>query len=114
MRSPIRFPQALRAWNTEGFERCLKTELEQLPAGAFPLHLAADAGGFVDHREISVILLKSEEDGASLQVRFGVFFREMPVACNCSEEPERRLGYCEWRLSIDKASGEGKFTLLSD
>jgi hypothetical protein len=105
---------ALRAWPSDDFARALKADLEALPAGTLPLHLATTQGGLVDDSDISVSVLTHTDDAAAIRARVGVFFTEAVGGCNCHDDPIRANGYCLLEVSIHKRTAAADFVLLPD
>lgn len=86
-RTLIPFSAALREWPGESFARELERAIEALPADTLSDCIFA---------------------------RFGVFFREILLACSCGDEPRFLDAYCELTLEIDWHDGSGRFALISD
>jgi hypothetical protein len=105
-------PDSLRAWQTNSFNQTLKRELRALPGGTLPLHKGTTQGGLVDDSDIAVTILRSSEDGSSIQAEIGVFFHEIVGGCSCGDDPVADNSYCELRITIDKISAEAHFSLI--
>ncbi len=101
-----------QAFDDGSFERALKQELENLPAGTLPLEQGTSRGGIVDDRDISVTVISTQDTGNTLQARVGIFFTEIVGGCGCGDDPVPENTYCEMRVSIDKRSSEAEFALL--
>ena len=106
------FTQSLRSWQSSGFSRSLKSEIEGLPAGALPLAKGTRQGGRVDDSEISATIISCSDRGDCIEARVGVFFNELVGGCSCGDEPFVANTYCELRVAIDKASAEATFAVI--
>ena len=102
-----------QTWNHGSFERDLKRELENLPAGTLPLTQATSRGGIVDDRDISVTVISTQETGGIIQSRVGIFFTEIVGGCGCGDDPIPEHSYCEMRVSIDKRSSKAEFEVIA-
>ncbi|MFC1772631.1 glucosamine--fructose-6-phosphate aminotransferase [Pseudomonadota bacterium] len=107
-------PRSLRQWGQPTFESALKQELQQLEPHLLPLQHAVTEGGLVDGSPIEATITKSEDDGAHINVKAGIFFTEMVPSCSCGDEPQSKPVYCELIIKIDKDSAETEFILCLD
>jgi len=94
------------------FEKALKRELENLPAGTLPLEQGTSRGGFVDDSDISVTVIHAKQNESSIQAKVGVFFTEIIVGCSCGDDPIAENAYCELLICIDKTTSEAEFMLI--
>ena len=94
------------------FEKALKRELENLPAGSLPLEQGTSRGGFVDDSDISVSVINTQQSGNSIQAKVGVFFTEIIVGCSCGDEPIAENAYCEMLVCIDQTTSEAEFVII--
>ncbi|MBI5462284.1 MAG: glucosamine--fructose-6-phosphate aminotransferase [Gammaproteobacteria bacterium] len=109
-----KFINAVRDWNTEAFARSLKREIAYLGKGVLPLDKGVTYGGAVDDSELTVTLLRSDDDGPVIVAHVGVFFTEVIGGCSCGDEPTPTPAYCELRIRIDKATAEAELALVSE
>ena len=103
---------ALRESRSSQFEKALKLELENLPAGTLPLENGTSRGGFVDDSDISVTVINTRQNENSIQAKIGVFFTEIIVGCGCGDEPVPENAYCEMLISIDRRTSEARFEVI--
>ena len=94
------------------FEKALKHELENLPAGTLPLEKGTNRGGFVDDSDISVTVINVAQSENSIQAKVGVFFTEIIVGCGCGDDPMPENAYCEMLISIDRTTFTAKFEVI--
>ena len=94
------------------FETALKQELENLPAGTLPLEKGTSRGGFVDDSDISVTVIKVEQNENGIQAKVGVFFTEIIVGCGCGDDPMPENAYCEMLVSIDRTASAAEFEVI--
>jgi hypothetical protein len=106
--------RSLGQWGQPAFERTLKQELQQLKPNLLPLQYAVTEGGLVDGSPIEATITTSEDDGAHINVKAGIFFTEMVPSCSCGDEPQAKPVYCELIIKIDKDSAETEFKLCLD
>lgn len=120
MRAPLpslampRFTRALRDWGSDVFAETLKSEIMQLETGVLPLDKGGSLGGYVDDSEMSITIISVIGNEKTIEVRIGVFFRELLAGCSCGDEPSPENAYCEIRVTIDKATAEAQFTVVED
>jgi hypothetical protein len=103
---------ALRVSRPGQFEKALKHELENLPAGTLPLENGTSRGGFVDDSNISVTVINARQYEHSIQAKIGIFFTEIIVGCGCGDEPMPENAYCEMLISIDKSTSAARFRVI--
>jgi len=94
------------------FEKALKRELENLPAGTLPLENGTSRGGFVDDSDISVTVINVKQDENSFQAKVGIFFTEIIAGCGCGDDPMPENAYCEMLIIIDKTTSDAKFEVI--
>ncbi len=70
--------------------------------------------GWVDRDGFEVALQRVEEAQGVIRAVLGIFFTEVLMACNCSDEPPRQRVYCRVELVLDVATAEARFSLLSE
>jgi len=103
---------ALRESRSGRFEKALKHELENLPAGTLPLENGTSRGGFVDDSNISVTVISTRQNENSIQAKVGVFFTEIITGCGCGDEPMPENAYCEMLISIDRTTSAARFEVI--
>jgi len=103
--------QSLHQWGQPDFEHILKKELQQLHPDQLPLQQAVTEGGLVEDSPIEATIIRSEDDGAHIKVKAGIFFTEMVPSCSCGDEPQSKPVYCNINITINKQSGETAFIL---
>ena len=108
-----RLPQSLRQWGQPDFEQTLKQELQLLESGQLPLHQAVTEGGLVDASPIEATINRSEDDGAHIKIKAGIFFTELVPSCSCGDEPQTKPVYCDITIIIDKHSAKASFIVNS-
>ncbi len=101
---------SLGAWQSGAFKQVVKDEIEALKPSALPLA----QNKYVDDNHLQVTVLNAVEDAQSIKVNVGVFYKEIRAGCNCGDDPVLAEGYCQMRVSIDKASAEAEFELVGD
>ncbi len=106
--------KALKHWGTVDFATSLKAELENLPTGSLPLHLATSQGGIVDDSQISVSILSSTTNDNCIQIRVSVFFTEIIAGCNCSDPPLETSGYALLLVLLDSNSAEASCSVIAE
>ena len=94
------------------FEKVLKHELENQPAGTLPLEKGTNRGGFVDDSDISVTVINVKQDEHSIQARVGVFFTEIVAGCGCGDDPMPENAFCEMLISIDRTTCAAEFEVI--
>jgi len=94
------------------FEKALKHELENLPAGTLPLEKGTNRGGFVDDSDISVTVIRVKQNQNSIQAKVGVFFTEIIVGCGCGDDPMPENAYCEMHIIIDRTTFAARFEVI--
>jgi hypothetical protein len=64
--------------------------------------------GNIDETSIEVSLLSSVETEQFVQLKIGVFFREVLAGCACSDDPSQAImyenGYCELAAEFNKTT----------
>jgi hypothetical protein len=109
VRTTIRLPRSLDAWNTPGFRDVLKREIEQLDAGKLPLQQALSSTSYALTDSLQVMVLGVTDAPDLIRAKVGIFFSGIVAGCSCADDPtpvEPQNEYCELRFDIDKATGE--------
>lgn len=101
-------PHALAAWNTPGFGRVFKQEVEQLDPTLLPLQQGLTGTSAVADEPIGVMVLgaSATADGR-LRVKAGIFYAGVLSGCSCADDPtplESQPEYCELWFEIDLRS----------
>lgn len=112
----MRLLNALKAWGSPAFAATLKQELEQLDASELPLQQGLTVSSHALD-DFSVRILSSAEVADAIHARIGIFYSGLIAGCSCADDPtpvEPQTEYCEARVSIDKQSGQGRVTLLTE
>ena len=110
----ITLEKSLNQWKTKLFNDTLKSEILSIEASRLPLHLATSQGGIINPSNIGLMILSTNEDTESLQVKIGFFFSEIVGGCNCDDDPVEFNCYAIFMLNIDKSSAICSFTLMPD
>jgi len=101
-------PHSLQAWETPQFAEIFCHEVERLPHGSLPLHLALRMGSHVVDRPPKLMLLSSAAEETHLTLKAGVFFNTVTAGCSCADDPtpaDENNEYCELVFIIDRRSG---------
>ena len=109
-----KFSDSLKPWNTESFNRALRSDIESLESGALPLEKCVFQGGYIDDSNVTVTVLGATDDEESIQARVGVFFTEIVACCGCGDEPMHQNAYGEILIRIDKQTAEVDLDVVSD
>ncbi len=68
--------------------------------------------GNIDKNSVETVLLSTTEMDDKIQLKVGVFFREVLVGCVCSDDSSQAVsyenGYCERQLSFVKHTNKLK------
>jgi hypothetical protein len=107
------FRKCLEAKDSSDLAQELCSTLKALPSGTLPLEAGRSQGGMVDDRDIAATVLGMEQTADHLLARVGVFFTEVVGGCNCNEEPIEVNAYCLLEVRIDRATGNGQFTVAT-
>ena len=107
------FSQALASWPSQTFNDTIKSALLSLPGKNLPLDQFTNLTGFIDDKSIGYSILSSMETESHLQVKIGVFFKELLAGCNCSEDPQPIDSYAELLLLINKQTADYEFRGLA-
>ena len=107
-------PESLKHWNSARFDAALKSELAGLEDGILPLQQAATHGGMIDCNSLSLTLISTTDNQASLVARVGIFFNEIVGGCACGDEPFEANAYCVIDISLDKTTAAAQFALVDD
>lgn len=100
----LKFPNALRSWTFDSFERTLKSEIENLKTGTLPLENGISQGGRIDDSNITATILSTSDNPSMIKTKAGIFFTEIVGGCNCNDDPVEINAYCEIIINIDKST----------
>ncbi|SMN11743.1 hypothetical protein SPBRAN_2037 [uncultured Candidatus Thioglobus sp.] len=85
-----------------------KKSLKSLAVSDFPLKDCCQHSGDIEENSIDISILSSVEIEHGVQLKIGVFFREILAGCACSDDPSEAIsyenGYCELQVNIDKTT----------
>lgn len=113
----FQLPKSLHAFGDPGFEKTLKTEIEQLDAKLLPLQQGLSAGGYALYDAFNVMIIGVSEHSKHLHVKAGVFYHGVISGCSCADDPsptDVTTEYCEVLFEVDRVTGEATVTLASD
>jgi hypothetical protein len=108
--------ESLAAWGTPEFEAVFRRELAQ-QAERLPLQRALTHGSTVADTPVTVLIQRAAEADGAVRVKAGIFFDGLLGGCACANDPTPEspyTEYCELEVSIDRASGEARVTLLEE
>ncbi len=92
------------AWESPGFQDVLRQLLEQQALDLFGIERATSHGGRLVPEDISVGMLRMEDDGQARRLKVAVFFTERVGGCNCADDPFTVNGYCERWVTLERAA----------
>jgi len=110
----ISLNRTLACWNRQTFENTLREELARLGADDLLLNDALAHGGMIDETSISFSMREPDESERFIQLRVGIFFREMLYNCCSGDEPVSYNGYCERLVRIDRDNAATVITPVND
>lgn len=113
----IRFPNALAACQTPGFNAAVKGEIESLDAGFLPLQQGLSRTSHVGSARVGATILRVEATTASLHVKAGLFYTGIIAGCSCADDPtpiDEIDEYCEVWIEIDRETAAATVTLLTE
>lgn len=107
---------SLQAWNTKDFNAILKKEICSLDPDYLPLQQGLSHSSYANGDNLSVSILKIENENNSLSVKAGLFYTGIIAGCNCADDPtpvDENNEYCEVLFSINKKTAETTVSLIS-
>jgi hypothetical protein len=113
----MRFVKSMQAWGTPGFSDVLKAEIEQLDVSQLPLQQGMSSSSYALEQPVNAMILGAAEQGDTLRVRVGIFYKGMVAGCSCADDPtpvDANDEYCEVQFEIDKLTGAATAVLVSD
>lgn len=113
----IQFSPSLPVHADPYFEAALKNAIEQLDARLLPLQQGLTAGGYALYDTFNVMIISTSEKEGRLLVKAGIFYRGVIAGCSCADDPspvDETSEYCEVLFEIDRVTGEGTVTLVSE
>ena len=117
MKTAIRLPGSLAAWETSEFEETLKREVGRLTGEMLPLQAALTHGSYASDKVSGVILLSTSESADSVIIKAGLHFTGVIAGCSCADDPtpnNETIEYCEVLIEIDRKSAKASISLLPD
>ena len=109
--------KALSAWETPGFNRVLKMEIEQLNAVQLPLQQGLATSSYVADGKFSAMVLDVSEDSGFVHAKAGILYSGIIAGCSCADDPtpvSEQSEYCEVLLAINKLTAETTVTLVTE
>ncbi len=111
----MRLSKALSSWETPGFERALKDEIERLPMDSLPLQRGLKSTSYAVDTGFEAMIIRVDDAGPVIRVKTGIFFAGIVAGCSCADDPtpvEEQSEYCVVQFEIEKSSGEARVALL--
>ena len=108
--------RTLSAWKSDTFSSIFIEEILSLSLDDLPLQKALCYGNYATMDKMSVMVLKSSEADATINVSVGIFFTSIITGCPCADDPtpgNQYNEYCELQLLIDKNTANTQISLLS-
>jgi len=105
-----KLPNSLNTWPSETFAQTLKSEIEELKPSTLPLA----QGKYVDDDHLKVSVLTVTEGEQTIEANLGVFYHEIVAGCSCGDDPMTQDAYCEMQVSLNKATADAEFKVVSD
>ncbi len=102
---------SLDAWNTDLFAQTLINEIMSFETGVLPLQQGLTQGDMASEQPTKVTVLTHHENDADIEVKLAVFFTEIISGCSCGDDPAMINAYCEMRLTINKQTAQGIFSV---
>jgi hypothetical protein len=121
----MELPETLAAWGHPEFAATFKRELaackDAAHQDAAPLQATLQAalrqGSYVDASPLEVMLLHTEADADTLQIKAVLFFASVIAGCSCADDPspvDVLIEHAEVQVRINRHTGQADVTLLSD
>ncbi|SHN92537.1 hypothetical protein [bacterium endosymbiont of Bathymodiolus sp. 5 South] len=105
------FQQAYDKFENDTFKQALKT----LTLDNLPLSVCCRHSGNIDKDSVEITILSSAESEDIIQLKTGVFFREVLAGCVCSDDVSQTIndenGYCELQVKFNKDTNKLEITL---
>ncbi|CAB5501782.1 hypothetical protein [uncultured Gammaproteobacteria bacterium] len=96
------FQQICDKFENDKFKQAFKS----LTLDDLPLAVCCHHSGDIDKDSIEIAILSSAESENIIQLKTGVFFREVLAGCACSDNLSQAIsyenGYCELHIKFDK------------
>lgn len=105
----------MNTWGTPAFEGAFKQEAEQLHVDLLPLQQGLSFTSSVTDSPRRVLIHRVIDEGASIQIRAGIFYSGILSGCSCADDPtavEEQNEYCEVLFEINKKTAEATVALL--
>ncbi len=107
---------SLQAWDTEAFNAVLKEEICSLDADTLPLQRGLSSSSYANGNNLSITILKVENENNNIFVKAGLFYTGIIAGCNCADDPtpvDENNEYCEVLFCINKNTAETTVSLIS-
>ncbi len=107
---------SLQAWDTEAFNAVLKEEICSLDADTLPLQQGLSSSSYANSNNLSITILKVENENNNIFVKAGLFYTGIIAGCNCADDPtpvDENNEYCEVLFCINKNTAETTVSLIS-
>lgn len=111
----IRLTKSLYAWGRPDFNDILKEEIEQMGTDQLPLQQGLATSSYAMGGNLTVMILKVNEDAGHIRVKAGIFYTGIIGGCSCADDPTpagEQTEYCEVQLDINKMTAETAVALL--
>ena len=111
----LKLALTLQAWNTDSFNNVFKEEVCGLEPDALPLQQGLMTGSYTAGTNLSVTVLKIDEDDSNIYVKAGLFYTGIIAGCSCADDPtplDENPEYCEVMFTINKDNAETTVDLL--
>ena len=107
---------SLQAWNTKDFNTVFKEEVCSLDADTLPLQQGLSGSSYANGDNLSISVLKVENENNKLFIKAGLFYTGIIAGCNCADDPtpvNENNEYCEVLFCINKKTAETTVSLIS-
>lgn len=107
---------SLRAWNTNNFIDIFKNEISSLDTNLLPLQQGLSSSSYAVEDNVSISVLKVDNDDNNIHVKAGLFYTGIIAGCNCADDPSpvnENNEYCEVLFTINRKTAETAVTIIS-
>jgi len=111
----IKLPLSLHAWSTETFNDIFKKEMADLDARSLPLQQGLQHSSMANGENLSIIVLKTDDDIDDILITAGLFYTGIIAGCNCADDPtpvDEINEYCEVLVRINKKTALTTVSLI--
>jgi len=108
-------PESLNAWHSDAFKQTLKDEICSLNPDLLPLQEGLQHSSYAIADNLAVMIIKTEENRDTLQIKIGLFYSGVIAGCNCADDPtpvDEITEYCDALISINKQTAEATICLV--